>query len=97
VASPSQSRRRYANKDAKGKGGSIVFTTEIGLLYVDSFKTPCMNTLNINPIIYAEVSIGFERIKELEVALPASFFRRLDLPWEAAFLAGKCFRQYHLE
>ena len=39
-------------------------------------------TLNINPIIYAEVSIGFERIEELEAALPASFFRRLDLPWE---------------
>lgn len=53
-------------------------------------------TLNINPVIYAEVSIGFERIEELETALPASFFRRLDLPWEAAFLAGKCFRQYCL-
>jgi len=53
-------------------------------------------TLNINPIIYAEVSIGFERIEELEAALPTSFFRRLDLPWEAAFLAGKCFRQYRI-
>ncbi|MBW4609170.1 MAG: type II toxin-antitoxin system VapC family toxin [Hassallia sp. WJT32-NPBG1] len=51
-------------------------------------------TLNINPIIYAEVSIGFERIEELEAALPISFFRRLDLPWEAAFLAGKSFWQY---
>lgn len=58
----------------------------------------CANqtTLNINPIIYAEVSIGFERIEELETALPASFFRRLDLPWSAAFLAGKCFRQYRI-
>jgi predicted nucleic acid-binding protein len=51
-------------------------------------------TLSINSIIYAEVSIGFERIEELEAALPISFFRRLDLPWEAAFLAGKCFWQY---
>jgi len=51
-------------------------------------------TLNINPIIYAEVSIGFERIEELETGLPVSFFRRLDLPWEAAFLAGKSFWQY---
>lgn len=51
-------------------------------------------TLNINPIIYAEVSIGFERIEELETALPVSFFRRLDLPWEVAFLAGKSFWQY---
>lgn len=50
--------------------------------------------LNINPIIYAEVSIGFQKIEELEIALPTSFFHRLDLPWEAAFLAGKCFLQY---
>ncbi len=46
------------------------------------------NILGINSIIYAEVSIGFERIEELEAALPISFFRRFDLPWEAAFLAG---------
>lgn len=50
--------------------------------------------LNINPIIYAEVSIGFEKIEELEAILPINFFHRLDLPWEAAFLAGKCFVQY---
>lgn len=50
--------------------------------------------LVINPLIYAEVSIGFERVEEVEAALPASFFRREDLPWEAAFLAGKCFLRY---
>ena len=50
--------------------------------------------LNINPIIYAELSIGFENIEELEAILPINFFHRLDLPWEAAFLAGKCFVQY---
>jgi predicted nucleic acid-binding protein len=50
--------------------------------------------LAINPIIYAEVSIGFERIEELEAALPASTFERLPLPWAAAFLAGKCFVRY---
>ena len=49
------------------------------------------SVLVINPIIYAEVSIGFERIEELEEALPADFFQRRELPWEAAFLAGKCF------
>jgi predicted nucleic acid-binding protein len=51
-------------------------------------------TLNINPIIYAEVSIGFEKIEELEAILPIKFFHRLDLPWEVAFLAGKYFVQY---
>lgn len=50
--------------------------------------------LVINPIVYAEVSVGFDRIEELEVALPTEFFQREPLPWEAAFLAGKCFVKY---
>jgi hypothetical protein len=50
--------------------------------------------LVINPIIYAEVSIGFERIEDLDGVLPADSFRRDPLPWEAAFLAGKCFLAY---
>jgi predicted nucleic acid-binding protein len=50
--------------------------------------------LIINPIIYAEVSVGFERIEELDQALPTDSFRRDPLPWEAAFLAGKCFLTY---
>ena len=51
-------------------------------------------TLVINPIIYAEVSIRFARIEELEETLPPSYFRRDALPWEAGFLAGKCFAAY---
>jgi predicted nucleic acid-binding protein len=47
----------------------------------------------VNPIIYAEVSVGFERIEDLEDALPEQL-RREALPWQAAFLAGKCFREY---
>ena len=47
----------------------------------------------INPIIYAEISIGFERIEELQRALPAELERE-GLPWEAAFLAGKSFLEY---
>lgn len=50
--------------------------------------------LVINPIIYSEVSVGFDRIEDLEEALPAELFRRERLPWEAAFLAGKCFLRY---
>jgi predicted nucleic acid-binding protein len=48
----------------------------------------------INPLIYAEVSVAFRRIEELEAALPATRFRREALPYEAAFLAGKAFLQY---
>jgi predicted nucleic acid-binding protein len=51
-------------------------------------------SLIINPIIYAEVSIGFKRIEELEAALPPEYFLRMPIPWEAAFLAGKCFIRY---
>ena len=52
------------------------------------------NRLLINPVIYSEVSISFERIEELEDVLPESFFIRDQIPWEAAFLAGKCFLKY---
>lgn len=51
-------------------------------------------TLIINPIIFAEVSIGFNQKEELEAALPETFFRRDPLPYEAAFLAGKSFLEY---
>lgn len=50
--------------------------------------------LYINPIIYSEISVGFERIEELERALPSAYILRDNLPYEAAFLAGKCFLKY---
>ncbi len=61
-----------------------------------SMLASCAETgmLVINPIIYAEVSVGFERIEDLEDILPTDSFRRDPLPWEAAFLAGKCFLTY---
>ena len=52
------------------------------------------DVLAINPIIYAEVSVGFVRIEDLDAALAPPTFHRLALPWEAAFLAGKCFVAY---
>jgi len=50
-------------------------------------------SLAINPLIYAELSVGFKAIEELESALPSEVFRRMPLPWEAAFLSGKAFPQ----
>jgi len=52
------------------------------------------HTLVINPIIYAEVSVGFDRIEDVEEVLPSAFFRRDPIPWEAAFLAARCFLAY---
>lgn len=50
--------------------------------------------LAVNPLIYAEVSVGFERIEDLDHVLPGEWFDRLALPWSAGFLAGKCFLRY---
>lgn len=50
--------------------------------------------LVINPIVYAEISVGFDRIEELDDAIPADDFRREALPYEAGFLAGKAFLAY---
>lgn len=50
--------------------------------------------LAINPLIYAEVSAGYDRIEELDEVLPPEVFHRLPLPWEAGFLAGRCFVEY---
>lgn len=50
--------------------------------------------LVINPVVYAEVSVGFARIEDLEALLPSSVFTREAVPWDAAFLAGKAFLAY---
>lgn len=50
--------------------------------------------LVINPVIYAEVSIRYSRIEDLDAALPKSLFDREAIPYEAAFLAGKSFLAY---
>ncbi len=50
--------------------------------------------LVINPIVYAEVSTGFDRIEELDEAVPTSDFEREQLPYEAGYLAGKAFLAY---
>jgi predicted nucleic acid-binding protein len=50
--------------------------------------------LYINPVVYSEVSIGFEQIEALEKALSMCGFEMLEIPKEALFLAGKIFFKY---
>ena len=50
--------------------------------------------LIVNPVVYAEVSIRYSRIEELDAALPKTMFDREAIPYEAAFLAGKSFLAY---
>jgi predicted nucleic acid-binding protein len=52
------------------------------------------STMVINPIIYAEVSVGYSTIEALDAVLPVSLYQRAPLPWDAGFLAGKCFLLY---
>jgi predicted nucleic acid-binding protein len=50
--------------------------------------------LVINAVVYAEVSVRFSRVEDLEAALPRGMFDREHLPYDAAFLAGKAFAAY---
>ncbi|HYJ67431.1 MAG TPA: type II toxin-antitoxin system VapC family toxin [Nocardioidaceae bacterium] len=51
-------------------------------------------SLVVNPVVYAEVSVRFTRIEDLDAALPSDEFVRSPLPSAAAFLAAKCFVAY---
>jgi predicted nucleic acid-binding protein len=48
----------------------------------------------INPLIYAEISVGYDTVEELDDLLPASDYEREPLPYTAGFAAGKAFLQY---
>ncbi len=50
--------------------------------------------LAVNPIIFAELAVGFPRVEDLDAALPEPDWQRLPLPWPAGFLAGRCFGEY---
>jgi predicted nucleic acid-binding protein len=50
--------------------------------------------LVINPLILAEISISYDSIEVLDLAVERARLNREPLPWEAAFLAGRCFLEY---
>ena len=50
--------------------------------------------LGINAVIYAELSIPYVRIEELEDTVHTAGLRFLEIPREALFLAGKAFLAY---
>ena len=52
------------------------------------------NTMFINSIVYTEVSIGFNKIEELEKAIEQLRIKVLEIPREALFLTGKAFLKY---
>jgi predicted nucleic acid-binding protein len=48
----------------------------------------------INPIIYAEIASGFTTMSDLDRNLGPDAFRRLALPYDAGFVAGRAFVEY---
>lgn len=50
--------------------------------------------LYVNSIVYAEISIGFKTIENLESAIAKAGFQMLEIPKEALFLAGKVYLEY---
>lgn len=52
------------------------------------------NTLYINSIVYTEISIGFNKIEEVEKAISELGIKVLEIPREALFLTGKTFLKY---
>lgn len=51
-------------------------------------------SLIINPLIYAELAVAVDTIEVLEQVMSDPDIERRPLPWEAAFLAGRCFVEY---
>lgn len=52
------------------------------------------SALCINPIIYAEVAVGYASVAAVDRALAEERFERLALPFAAGFLAGRAFVDY---
>ena len=50
--------------------------------------------LAINAVIYAEASINYERIEDLDAVLDTAGIALVEIPRPALFLAGKVFRAY---
>ncbi len=52
------------------------------------------NTLYINSIVYTEISIGFNKIEDVEKVISGLGIRVLEIPREALFLTGKTYLKY---
>ena len=48
----------------------------------------------VNAIIYAETSVRFTQVEDVDDVLADAGIERVDIPFDAAFLAGKAFAMY---
>ena len=52
------------------------------------------NRLVVNPVVYAELSVGFDRIDRVDAFLGEAGIQMIEIPRAALFLAGKAFQDY---
>jgi predicted nucleic acid-binding protein len=52
------------------------------------------NEFVINPIVYAEASVPYQPQSAFDGEIEFKWLKREDLPWEAAYLAGKAHAAY---
>ena len=57
-------------------------------------KLALQTRLVVNPVVYAELSIGFRQIEEVERILDSTGVEVEEIPRLALFLAGKAYRTY---
>lgn len=57
-------------------------------------KYSLTNSLFINSIVYTELSMGFEKVEELEAAIDLLNLKVIEMPREALFLTGKVYLRY---
>ncbi|MCF6313260.1 MAG: type II toxin-antitoxin system VapC family toxin [Verrucomicrobiales bacterium] len=50
--------------------------------------------VGINPVIYSEISLGFATESDVEAAVKMAGLTKLQLPFSAAFSAGRAFQLY---
>lgn len=50
--------------------------------------------LLINPVIYAELSVGYDRVEDVDAALDVVGVDVVEVPRSGLFLAGQAFRDY---
>lgn len=53
--------------------------------------------LIVNPVVYAELSVGYDRVEHLDAALATAGVELVEIPRAALFLAGRAFQTYRAQ
>jgi predicted nucleic acid-binding protein len=53
--------------------------------------------LLVNPVVYAQLSVGYDRVEDLDAVLVTTGVELVELPRAALFLAGRAFQTYRAQ